>query len=137
MEACEVVKTGLVADGTVTDVRRVLDVSSMNDVDLLSPPQILYGLPLPPNKIADLSALWDEITQHGAIIRILIDHPDQIKFLEVFESRRETPRTWSVFVKVDAGGKYVRIPMLHYYTLTRRNLDEQDWYRHHQPLKNS
>lgn len=85
MEACEVVKAGLVADGTVTD--------------------ILYGLPLPPNKIADLSALWDEIAQHGAIIRILIDHPDQIKFLELFESRRESPRQWSVFVKVDAGGK--------------------------------
>ena len=71
--------------------------------------QILYGLPLPPNKIADLSALWDEVAQYGATIRIMIDHPDQVKFLEAFESQRESPRRWSVFVKVDAGGKYVEI----------------------------
>lgn len=85
MEACEVVKAGLVADGTVTD--------------------ILYGLPLPPNKIANLSALWDEVAKYGAVIRVLIDHPDQVKFLEAFENQREKPRQWSVFVKVDAGGK--------------------------------
>ncbi|KIP03951.1 hypothetical protein PHLGIDRAFT_25851 [Phlebiopsis gigantea 11061_1 CR5-6] len=85
MEACEIIKAGLVADGTVTD--------------------ILYGLPLPPNKIADISDLWDEVAQYGYTFRILIDHPDQIKFLEAFESQRENPRAWSVFVKVDAGGK--------------------------------
>ncbi|KAF7792638.1 hypothetical protein EIP86_003735 [Pleurotus ostreatoroseus] len=85
MEAHEVVRAGLVADGTVTD--------------------ILYGLPLPPNKIADLSALWDEIAQYGGIVRILIDHADQLKFLENFESQRKSPRQWSVFVKIDAGSK--------------------------------
>ena len=37
MEACEVVKDGLVADGTVTDVRRVLNVSTMHDIELCSP----------------------------------------------------------------------------------------------------
>lgn len=73
-------------------------------------PQILYGLPLPPNKMADLSALWDEVAQYGATIRVLIDHPDQVKFLEMFENQRENPRAWSVFVKVDAGGKCVRVP---------------------------
>lgn len=67
----------------------------------------MYGLPLPPNKIADLSALWDEIAQYGGIVRILIDHADQLKFLEDFESQRKSPRQWSVFVKIDAGSKYV------------------------------
>ena len=78
-----------------------------NDRRALFFPQILYGLPLPPNKIADLSALWDEVVQYGSTLRILIDHPDQVKFLEAFESQRENPRKWSVFVKVDAGGKCV------------------------------
>ncbi|THH01788.1 hypothetical protein EW026_g948 [Hermanssonia centrifuga] len=85
LEAHEIVNAGLVADGIVKD--------------------ILYGLPLPPNKIADLSTLWDDIAPFGATIRILIDHPEQVTFLEAYEAQRANPRLWSVFVKVDAGSK--------------------------------
>jgi len=83
MEAWQVLNGGLVADGVVKD--------------------ILYGLPVAINKIADLSAIWDKMMEYGGIVRLLIDHPDQIKHLEIHESRREHPRRWSVFVKVDGG----------------------------------
>ncbi|KAF8078656.1 putative serine dehydratase domain-containing protein [Lyophyllum atratum] len=83
MEAWAVVKAGLVADSTVKD--------------------ILYGLPVAVNKVADLSELWDEVSKDGGTVRLLVDHPDQVKFLEKFEKHRESPRRWSVFVKVDGG----------------------------------
>ena len=41
------------------------------------------------------------------MVRVLIDNPEQAQYLEQFESKRETPQPWSVFIKVDAGGKYV------------------------------
>ncbi|KAJ3841373.1 putative serine dehydratase domain-containing protein [Lentinula raphanica] len=85
MEAWEVARGGLFKDGTVKD--------------------LLYGLPIAGNKVADLSHLWDEVAQDGGIIRLLIDHPDQIKFLEECESKRQNPRKWSVFVKIDGGQK--------------------------------
>ncbi|KAJ4486090.1 putative serine dehydratase domain-containing protein [Lentinula aciculospora] len=85
MEAWEVVQGGLIKDGTVKD--------------------LLYGLPVAPNKVTDLSLLWDEVARDGGIIRLLIDHPDQIKFLEDCESKRQAPRKWSVFVKIDGGQK--------------------------------
>ncbi|KAF8905552.1 hypothetical protein CPB84DRAFT_1771704 [Gymnopilus junonius] len=83
MEAWEVVESGLVADGTVKD--------------------ILYGLPVPVNKVADLSALWDKLEAHGGIMRLLVDHPDQVRFLEEFESTQQKTRRWSVFVKINGG----------------------------------
>ncbi|THH34093.1 hypothetical protein EUX98_g129 [Antrodiella citrinella] len=85
MEAHEIVKGGFVADGTVDD--------------------ILYGLPIPVNKLADLSSLWDTIATFGATIRVLIDHPDQITAIEQFEQGLEKTRKWSAFLKVDSGGK--------------------------------
>ncbi|KAI0692796.1 hypothetical protein BC835DRAFT_1356104 [Cytidiella melzeri] len=93
MEAWEVVRAGLVADGTVKD--------------------ILYGLPLPPNKIDDLSKLRDELAPYGAVVRIMVDHPDQVQYLEQYESQRKTPELWSVFVKVDSGGRYAPVSNLH------------------------
>ncbi|KAI0639463.1 putative serine dehydratase domain-containing protein [Trametes polyzona] len=83
MEVCEVFRAGLMADGTVKDV--------------------LYGLPMAPNKIADLSALTDELAAVGASMRILIDHPDQVKVIEAWESTKANHRRWSVFIKVDCG----------------------------------
>ncbi|KAI8995684.1 hypothetical protein BD414DRAFT_456783 [Trametes punicea] len=83
MEVCEVFRAGLMADGTVKDV--------------------LYGLPMAPNKIADLSALTDELSAVGASMRILIDHPDQVKVIEAWESTKANQRRWSVFIKVDCG----------------------------------
>jgi hypothetical protein len=40
---------------------------------------------------------------YGGVVRLLIDHPDQVRFLEHFEANREQPCRWSVFVKVDGG----------------------------------
>ncbi|CDO71617.1 hypothetical protein BN946_scf184911.g87 [Trametes cinnabarina] len=85
MEVCEVFRAGLMADGTVKDV--------------------LYGLPMAPNKIADLSALTDELSAVGAAMRILIDHPDQVKVIEAWESTKANNRKWSVFIKVDCGSQ--------------------------------
>ncbi|KAF9568420.1 hypothetical protein CPC08DRAFT_813472 [Agrocybe pediades] len=83
MEAWEVVRSGLVADSTVKD--------------------ILYGLPVAVNKIADLSELWDELAKYGGLVRLLVDNPDQISSLEEFERQRDHPRRWSVFVKINGG----------------------------------
>ncbi|KIK70951.1 hypothetical protein GYMLUDRAFT_33040 [Collybiopsis luxurians FD-317 M1] len=85
MEAWEVARAGLFKDGTVKD--------------------LLYGLPVAPNKVADLSHLWDAVAPEGGVIRLLIDHPDQIKYLEECEHERQVPRRWSVFVKIDGGQK--------------------------------
>lgn len=67
--------------------------------------QILYGLPVPVNKIADLSALWSKLEAYGGIVRLLVDHPDQVHFLEEFETKQEKTRRWSVFVKINGGQK--------------------------------
>ncbi|KAF9040593.1 hypothetical protein BJ165DRAFT_1350610 [Panaeolus papilionaceus] len=83
MEAWEVVEGGLVADGTVKD--------------------ILYGLPVAPNKIADLSQLSNQVGKYGGVVRILIDHPDQVRFLEEYESSQETTGRWSAFIKINGG----------------------------------
>ena len=48
------------------------------------------------------------MTVHEGVVRVLVDHPSQVRFLEAFESQRQTPRRWSVFVKIDAGGKCVQ-----------------------------
>jgi hypothetical protein len=71
--------------------------------------QILYGLPLSANKLDELSALWDEIAPLGAVIRVLVDHPDQLKLLNEYEKARANPRLWSAFVKIDAGNQYVSL----------------------------
>ena len=67
--------------------------------------KILYGLPVPVNKLADISSLWEAIAPHGATVRILIDHPGQIAAIEEFERAQQGTRRWSAFVKIDAGGK--------------------------------
>ncbi|KAL1741199.1 putative serine dehydratase domain-containing protein [Schizophyllum fasciatum] len=85
MEAWSVVRAGLFRDGTIQD--------------------LLYGLPIGINKVQDVSDLWDEVAPSGGVIRLLIDHPNQVKFLEEFESKREKPRRWSAFVKIDGGQK--------------------------------
>ncbi|EJD04107.1 uncharacterized protein FOMMEDRAFT_140172 [Fomitiporia mediterranea MF3/22] len=91
MEAWQVLRSGLVAEGVVKD--------------------ILYGMPISVNKIADISALSDELSKHGAVLRLHVDHPDQIAALEAFESQRTEPRRRSVFVKVDCGDKRAGIPV--------------------------
>ncbi|KAL0951238.1 hypothetical protein HGRIS_007956 [Hohenbuehelia grisea] len=90
MEAWEVVKSGLVADGTVND--------------------ILYGVPVAINKLGDLAALSDELAKYGAALHLMVDHPAQVQSLESFEGASETKRRWSCFVKVDGGQKRAGVP---------------------------
>ncbi|CAE6427349.1 unnamed protein product [Rhizoctonia solani] len=89
MEAWGIVHSGLVADGTVDD--------------------ILYGLPVSPAKIADLHTLRTTLSTYGAVLRLMVDHPYQVRALEAFD--REHPTTnsalsqWSIFIKLDVGTK--------------------------------
>ena len=61
------------------------------------------------NKLNDLSTLWDEIAPLGAVIRILVDHPDQVQLLNEYEKARPNPRRWSAFVKIDDGSQCVNL----------------------------
>ncbi|KIO27232.1 hypothetical protein M407DRAFT_14925 [Tulasnella calospora MUT 4182] len=81
MEAWQVIKADLVKDGTVKD--------------------LLYGLPVPVTKIPELSALKNELDDHGGSLRLLVDHPEQVSKLQAYA--QASP--WSVFVKVDPGYK--------------------------------
>lgn len=101
MEAWQVLKSGLVGDGIVRDVG--INYAWLNCY--CNPSQILYGLPVAINKISDLSDLWEKIALHGATLRLIVDHPDQIDALNSFESQKTNPRKWSVFVKIDCGDK--------------------------------
>ncbi|KAH7925189.1 hypothetical protein BV22DRAFT_1089485, partial [Leucogyrophana mollusca] len=85
MEAWEVVRGGLIANGTIKD--------------------LLYGLPVGFNKVDDLSALQDEMSKYGGVVRIFIDHLDQVRFLEEYEKKQQNPKKWSAFIKVDGGQK--------------------------------
>ena len=110
MEVCEVFRAGLMADGTVKDVRISHGpVSIVFGCSFSVRPQVLYGLPMAPNKIADLSALTDELAAVGANMRILVDHPDQVKVIEAWESTKAQHRRWSVFMKVDCGNQCVSL----------------------------
>ncbi|KAG8726123.1 hypothetical protein FRC12_023681 [Ceratobasidium sp. 428] len=94
MEAWSIVQAGLVSDGT-----------------------ILYGLPVSPAKITDLHALRTELATHGAVLRLMVDHPYQIRALEAFDrqhpSNDPSLAKWSAFVKIDVGTKYVTCTPLH------------------------
>ncbi|KAI6153620.1 putative serine dehydratase domain-containing protein [Pisolithus tinctorius] len=85
MEAWGVVHGGLVEDGTVKD--------------------ILYGLPVGPNKLDDLSVLHEEMVKYGGTVRIMVDNLEQVKFLEEYERQRQQPKKWSTFIKMDGGQK--------------------------------
>lgn len=82
-EAWGIVNSGLVKDGVVKD--------------------ILYGLPMAVNKVQDLSDLTKEMGKYGGVIRVMIDHPKQVEFLEEFEKTHGGK--WSAFIKVDGGQK--------------------------------
>ncbi|KAH7102469.1 hypothetical protein BKA62DRAFT_699647 [Auriculariales sp. MPI-PUGE-AT-0066] len=90
MEAWHIVNAGLVADGTVQD--------------------ILYGVPVPMNKIADLAELAHTMASHQGVVRLIVDNPIQIQGLEEFGARTGS-HNWSVFIKVDAGnGRAGQVP---------------------------
>jgi len=66
---------------------------------------MLYGLPVAINKVQDLSELRAELQKYDGELRLLVDHPDQVLFLEAYETQQNTGKRWSVFVKIDGGQK--------------------------------
>lgn len=104
MEAWEVVRSGLVADGTVKDVG-FLFCFCFFLVLVCDPLQILYGLPVGLNKVADLAVLMDTLALHDGVFRVLVDNIAQIQVLEAFNLERDRRIPWSVFVKVECGGR--------------------------------
>lgn len=85
MEAWGVIHGGLVEDGTVKD--------------------LLYGLPVGPNKLHDLSVLHEEMVKYGGTVRIMVDNLEQVRLLEEYEGQRRQPKRWSAFIKMDGGQK--------------------------------
>lgn len=74
------------------------------------------------NKIEDLSALWDEVEPYDGVVRLLVDHPEQLRHLAAFEEQRTKSRKWSIFLKLDAGvrGKILCIYRRHWLTPNSR-----------------
>ncbi|RXW19870.1 hypothetical protein EST38_g5992 [Candolleomyces aberdarensis] len=64
--------------------------------------KILYGVPIAKNKIQPLQQLRNEIVPYNGIVRLLLDHPQQVRFLEEAQGEGASTR-WSVFVKVNGG----------------------------------
>ena len=45
------------------------------------------------------------MSAHGGVVRLMVDHPDQVQALGKFNLEESRQIPWSVFVKVDCGGK--------------------------------
>ena len=60
---------------------------------------ILYGIPICKSKLCAIRRLKNEL---DGDLHLLIDNPNQIKFLEDFISNTKSS-PWSMFVKVDTG----------------------------------
>ena len=44
-----------------------------------------------------------------AVIRVMVDHPEQVEALGRFSEMVGRKERWSLFVKVDGGGRYVNV----------------------------
>jgi hypothetical protein len=83
--------------------RMSVNLSSDRSISLFTGKQILYGVPVAMNKIADLAVLAGLIEPHGGVVRLIVDNPGQISGLEAYGAGLSLSRKWSVFIKVDAG----------------------------------
>ncbi|WWC88957.1 uncharacterized protein L201_003872 [Kwoniella dendrophila CBS 6074] len=90
VELWKIIEDGLVEEGLVDD--------------------ILYSMPIGSDKIEDLNKAQEQIGSKG-IIRLMVDHPEQINLLNQFnEKNNQRNQKWSVFVKVDGGGRRAGVP---------------------------
>jgi len=85
LEAWQVLRSGLIDEGVVTD--------------------ILYGLPIGPNKVPEAAVLADQLDKKQCQLRVLIDHPGQVEAVESYNELHGRQIHWSAFMKVDAGNK--------------------------------
>lgn len=67
---------------------------------------VLYGIPLVPSHIPRLAAQATQLGEDS--ITVMIDHPDQVQFLQQFSSITKFPAC--VFVKVDTGYHRAGLP---------------------------
>ncbi|EIW70581.1 hypothetical protein TREMEDRAFT_68121 [Tremella mesenterica DSM 1558] len=89
VEIWQIIQHGLVEEGSVND--------------------ILYAMPVSLDKMEDLHNAQSEV-RDKAVIRLMVDHPTQIEALKNFNERNGLRRKWSVFIKVDGGGKRAGLP---------------------------
>lgn len=66
--------------------------------------QILYSMPVSADRMEDLNNVQQRIGSK-AVVRCMVDHPEQVKGLGEFSKRIGRKEKWSVFVKVDGGGR--------------------------------
>ncbi|KAI5480484.1 hypothetical protein MNV49_000637 [Pseudohyphozyma bogoriensis] len=80
-----VIDSGLVDEGVVKD--------------------ILYGVPVPLDRIEELASISKLLASKGAALRVLIDNTVHVEALNSFGDD-----VWSVFIKVDGGGTRAGLP---------------------------
>lgn len=66
---------------------------------------MLYGLPVGLNKLTELADMADVLEAHQGHMRLLVDHLEQIRVLEEYNELNGRKSPWSVFVKIETGGK--------------------------------
>jgi len=64
--------------------------------------QILYSMPISIDKLDEIISAQKAMDGKG-VMRLMVDHASQIEFLDAY--KQEGAGRWSVFVKVDGGGK--------------------------------
>ena len=68
---------------------------------------VLYGIPICQSKLSAVHELAMELaaaTDHEGTVHLLVDHPDQVSFLEEYARRHPSAgKRWSVFLKLDTG----------------------------------
>lgn len=61
-------------------------------------------MPIGEDKIEDIHLAQEKMGGKG-VVRLMVDHPAQIAALSKFSDRVGRKEKWSVFVKVDGGGR--------------------------------
>ncbi|KAK8845620.1 hypothetical protein IAR55_006336 [Kwoniella newhampshirensis] len=89
VELWQIIAGGLVEEGLVDD--------------------ILYSMPVSADKMEDLNSAQEKIGSKGTI-RVMVDHPKQVEELGNFSQKVGRQQKWSVFVKVDGGGRRAGVP---------------------------
>lgn len=73
--------------------------------------KLLYGFPLPVDKLQDLC----ELERHVETLTVMVDCPDQVDALDAFlsvDGRRSSAKPWQAFIKVDQGNESVSDDLL-------------------------
>ena len=64
-------------------------------------------MPISEDRMEDLNDAQEKVGDQ-AVIRVMVDHSEQIQALGRFSERCSRRQKWSMFVKVDGGGRYVQ-----------------------------